>query len=327
MLSLRPLATVRGMRDLSDARVLVAGGSGFVGRAVIDVLKARGCAKVLAPSSAVCNLLDAESVGRWFKEHSPDVVVHCAAKTGGIAWNQTHGREAFRDNLLMALFLIDAAVDGGVQHMTHVSSSIAYPGGADIPFVESELWKGRPSGPTAAYAHAKRLGQIPLELACNGSDMSAAIVMPANVYGAGARVDAARANVVGAMVRRFVHAARDGKGHVVCWGSGTPEREFIHVRDVAEGIVRATERVATPQPINLGTGVSCSIRSLAEQTAEAAGWSGVIEWDTSRPDGVPRVCCNVDAMTSQLNWAPTTSLDDGLRDMVSWYQAMTSEQS
>jgi GDP-L-fucose synthase len=150
--------------------------------------------------------------------------------------------------------------------------------------------------------------------------MTGAVVMPANIYGRGARMDSDRSNVVAAMTHRFVDAKRRSLAAVQCWGSGTAEREFIHINDVAEGIVLATERVDDPSPINLGTGKSVTIRRLAELAANAAGWSGEIGWDTTKPDGVPRVCCDISRMRSMLDWTPTTSLDDGLRDMVHWYK-------
>lgn len=309
------------MLDLTPIRIAVTGAGGFVGGRVAAALRERGCAELLTPSRADCNLLDGAHTSDWMASHRPDVVVHCAAATGGIAWNAAHGFEAFRDNMLMTLSLVDASRTHGVSHITHVSTSIAYPAHAQPPFVEADLWSGRPGGPTAGYAEAKRLGQVVLELASREGDLTSAVVMPANVYGAGARMDPERANVVGAMVHRFVDAARRGAGGVQCWGTGTPQREFIHVDDVAEGILRATERVTSPEPINLGTGNMCSIRELAELVAASAGWEGTIEWDASKPDGVPRVCCDIARMRSELGWIPTVSLTDGVREMVDWYRA------
>jgi nucleoside-diphosphate-sugar epimerase len=257
----------------------------------------------------------------------PDIVVHCAAATGGIAWNAANGLAAFRDNMVMSLNLFESAASSGVSHVTHVSTSIAYPAEARPPFAEGTLWNGRPGGPTAGYAHAKRLGQVVLELAQQNSTMTAAVVMPANVYGVGARMEPERANVVAAMVHRFVEASLHGLERVSCWGTGTPQREFIHVDDVAEGIVLATERIDMPDPINLGTGVPCSIRELAELVAEAAEWKGEIDWDTSKPDGVPRVCCDVQRMKTALGWSPEIQLADGVRSMVQWYQHEVRERT
>ncbi|MDP7029561.1 MAG: NAD-dependent epimerase/dehydratase family protein [Phycisphaerales bacterium] len=310
---------------MTSTCIAVTGAGGFVGSRVVAALRARGCAAVLTPSRRDCNLLDLAHTAAWVQANKPDTIIHCAAATGGIAWNAAHGLDAFRDNMLMILSLADAACAHGVSHVTHVSTSIAYPSHTQPPFTEDELWSGRPGGPTAGYAHAKRLGQVVLELGSRSGDLTAAVVMPANVYGSGARMDPDRANVVGAMVRRFVDAASRGLQRVECWGTGTPEREFIHVDDVAEGIVRATERVTVPEPINLGTGRMCSIRELAERVASAAEWTGTIDWDASRPDGVPSVCCDVSRMRSQLDWMPAMSLTDGLREMVDWYQGLAEK--
>ncbi|MCH2139414.1 MAG: NAD-dependent epimerase/dehydratase family protein [Phycisphaerales bacterium] len=307
------------MRDLSAVRIAVTGAGGFLGRHVVEALAARGCRDVLTPSRGACDLLDRSASLGWMQSHKPDMVVHCAAATGGVGWNNTHAYEAFRDNLLMTLHLVDACIDCGVQHVTHISTSIAYPPTAAVPFEETSLWKERPGGPTAGYAHAKRLGQAVLEHAQSQHGLQSAVVMPANMYGAGARMDPSRSNVVAAMVKRFVDAADTGASEVVCWGSGRPMREFIDVRDVADGVVRAAERVDTPEPINLGTGQMCSIRELAERVASCVGWQGEIQWDTSKPDGVDKVCCDVNRMQQALEWLPCIELEDGLRRMVTWY--------
>ncbi|MCH2141376.1 MAG: NAD-dependent epimerase/dehydratase family protein [Phycisphaerales bacterium] len=308
------------MRDLSTHRVLLTGSNGFVGRAVHAALMEQGCNDILAPSRDECNLLHQEHVTQYLMEHRPNIVIHAAASTGGIAWNAANGSTAFHDNMLMALHTFVAAAQAGCSHITHLSTSIAYPPSATIPLVESQLWDGLPSGPTAGYATAKKLGGFLLQQLISDHDMTAAVVMPANVYGRGARMDPARSNVVAAMVHRFVDAKRLGLDAVTCWGSGKPEREFIHIDDVADGVIRATACIDNPSPINLGTGHACTIRELAERTANAAGWSGHIAWDTSKPDGVSRVCCDVSQMKRSLDWMPKVSLDDGLSDMVRWYQ-------
>ena len=282
---------------------------------------------MLTPDRHACDLLDPGSVRAWASSAQPGMIIHCAAATGGVAWNAAHGYEAFRDNLLMVMHLVDAAVAYGVQHITHVSTSIAYPADAPVPFKESALWTGRPGGPTSGYAHAKRIGQVVLEHAAAQHGLCSAVVMPANVYGAGARMESDRSNVVAAMVRRFVEAGRRGATSVTCWGTGAPMREFIHVSDVAEGVVRAAERIDIAEPINLGTGIMCSVRELALMVASAADWSGSIEWDASKPDGVPEVCCDVTRMQELLSWGPCTQLEKGLCDMVSWYRAETAQDS
>jgi len=308
------------MRDLATRTVMITGAGGFVGRRVADVVRKRGCCDLLTPSRMQCDLLDAVQTQKYVSTHAPDVVIHIAAATGGVAWNAMHAFEAFRDNTLMTLHLIDAMRTRGCGHVTHVSTSIAYPSDTPVPWFEDTLWNGRPGGPTAGYAHAKRMGEVMLELAASRSDLTSAVVMPANTYGSGARMDSDRANVVAGMVRRFVEAAFDNAEEVTCWGSGRAQREFIHVDDVAEGIVRATERLDTPEPVNLGTGRMVSIEDLAKMVAKAADWKGRVCWDATRPDGVPAVCCDISRMKALLAWSPETELEAGVEEMVHWYR-------
>ncbi len=308
------------MRDLTTSRILLTGANGFVGRAVHAALVGQGCRHLLTPGRHECNLLCEKDVTTYMTAHCPDIVIHVAASTGGIAWNAAHGSIAFEENMRMAVHMLSAAATAGCAHVTYLSTSIAYPPSAKIPLHESQLWDGLPAGPTKGYATAKKLGGFFLQQLIHEHDMTGAVLMPANVYGRGARMDPARSNVVAAMVHRFVEAKRDGAKTVTCWGSGTPEREFIHVDDVAEGIVRATACVDDPSPMNLGTGTACTIRELAERTAHAVGWVGEITWDTSKPDGVPRVCCDVTRMQQSLCWKPQITLDEGLKDMVAWHQ-------
>ena len=313
--------SINNSLNLVDRRVLVTGVGGFLASHVMDRLRQQGVRELLGVTRSTCDLRDASAVQVLFEEFQPEVVIHVAAAQGGVAWQQANQSTAFLDNACMMEALVAASIQQGVGQFVFTASSICYPADAAVPYREETLWDGPPEPAHWGYAHAKRGGIALLQAAHQQHGLGASIVMPANMYGPRARFEPDRSNVVAATIRRCLEARDQGKDTITCWGSGRAIREFLYVVDAADGLIRAATGLHEPLPVNLGTGVQTTIAQLVETVAEVVGFKGGIEWDTDRPEGAARVCMDITRMQDQLNWTPPTSLIEGLRSTVDWFES------
>lgn len=319
--------TADDVLNLEGRRVLVTGGHGFLGRHVVKALERRELDGVLSPSRAECDLTDRHQVLAFFKRERPDLVLHLAAAQGGVAWQKANQATAYLDNARMMDAIVDASIASSVDRVLFTASSICYPRDATVPYREATLWDGQPEPAHLGYAHAKRGGIALLQAAYEQHGLSSCVVMPANMYGPGARFEPERSNVVAAMIRRCLEARDQGDASITCWGTGSPIREFLYVEDAAEGILRAAVRCGTPSPLNLGTGVETTIAELVDTVAAQVGFDGEIRWDHDRPDGAARVCMDVALMRERLDWLPSMSLGEGLQRTISWWQSFRNGQA
>ena len=301
--------------------VLVTGGRGFLGRVVCRRLTEAGAARVLAPTHAEVELRDPGAVETAFRSAKPDVVVHLAARVGGIGANQRRPGTFFRDNLLMGVNVLDAARAAGVKRLVVVGTVCAYPKFTPVPFQETSLWDGFPEETNAPYGVAKRALQVGMAAYRQEFGLGGAYLLPANLYGPHDDFDYETSHVIPAMLRKCEEARAAGRPEVTLWGTGTPSREFLYVEDCAEAIVLAAAKVDDPEPINLGTGREVTMRELARLVAEAVGFQGTFRWDASRPDGQPRRALEVSRARARLGWSPRTRLEDGLKATIEWYRA------
>lgn len=300
------------MLSLAGCRVAVTGATGFLGRAVCDTLRGRGC----DPIALRYDLTDQTQADRWFREAQPDVVIHLAAEVGGIGANQRSPGRFMYSNLLMGINVIERCRD--IQNFVLVGSVCAYPKHCTVPFVEDDLWRGYPEETNAGYGIAKRcLGEL-LSQYFAQYGMRSAYVIPTNLYGPHDNFSLETSHVIPALIRRCCEAAGEP---VTVWGSGSASREFLHVADAAEAVVRAAERIQTPEPVNLPGCGEITIATLAEKIAAACGHVGGFVWDQSRPDGQPRRCLDGSRARRLLDWQPQRSLDDGIRETVEWYRS------
>ena len=292
-------------------RVLVTGGHGFLGRNVVAGLRAGG-AEVLAPRRAEFDLTEQSAVRALLESTRPQQIIHLAAACGGIGANVANPGRFLYENAVMGLHLLEAARLAAVEKLVLISTTCAYPRDAPLPLSEDDLWSGKPTGATGPYGMAKRL--LHEAVAAYGEQYGRrdVVLLPANLYGPEDHFDPAHSHVVAALIRRYVEAARADAPEVVNWGSGTPSREFLHVRDAA--------RRDEPAPVNLGTGVETPIKALAAQIATAAGYGGVTRWDTTKPDGQPRRVLDVSRAKS-FGFEAEISLADGIAETVAWFQA------
>lgn len=309
------------MWDWSQLNVTVTGGAGFLGQAVCRKLAERGCRRIGVPRRCHYDLTTADGAARMYAEFRPDVVLHLAAEVGGIGANRARPGRFFYANMAMGLHLIEAARQNGLRKFVQVGTVCAYPKFAPVPFQESALWNGYPEETNAPYGVAKKALFVMLDAYHREYGLPSAVVVPVNLYGPGDNFDPRSSHVIPALIRKCVDAAETRQEHITCWGTGAASREFLHVDDAAEGIVRAAERIDVPAPINLGTGREISIRHLAELIARLTGFGGSIHWDASQPDGQPRRCLDTSRAEKLLGWRATTDFEGGLRQTIEWYRA------
>jgi GDP-L-fucose synthase len=321
---------VRMPTDLADKRVVVTGGAGFLGHSVCGGLRARGCREMLVPRRADYDLTDARAVSRMYADMRPDVVIHLAAEVGGIGANMQNPGRYFYANMAMALHLIEHARLRGLEKFVQVGTICAYPNHTPVPFREEHLWDGYPEITNAPYGVAKKAALVMLDAYRQQYGLAGVYVLPVNLYGPRDNFDLQSSHVIPALIRKCIEAGDRGDDHIVCWGTGSASREFLYVEDAAEGVLRATEVLDEPVPVNLGTGREITIRDLVELIARLTGFKGEIRWDSSKPDGQPRRCLDTTRARELMGWEAKVGFEEGLRRTIEWYRAnqpATAERS
>ena len=311
--------------ELARKRIVVTGGAGFLGTAVCRVLRARGVLpdQLIVPRRESCDLTDESAVERLYDDARPDVVIHLAAEGGGIGANRAAPGRFFYANMAMGLHLIEHARRIGLEKFVHTGTVCAYPRDCAVPFREEDLWNGYPEVSNAPYGIAKKALFVMLDAYRRQYGLRSAVVVPVNLYGPGDDFDPTTSHVIPALIRRCDEARRAGLPEIVCWGSGTATREFLHVEDAAEAVVRAAELIDDPIPINLGGGAEIAIRDLVAKVAAGCRYGGRITWDRSQPDGQPRRSLDISRARSMLGWQPVRDFDDGLAETIRWWVERT----
>lgn len=308
-------------------RTLITGAHGFLGRHLLSHVKP--AAAVAVPSREECDLCDGPAVRTMLRAVRPTLIIHAAAFSGGLAANRAQPARFFYDNLAMGMNLIEGLRAEGLANtcaFVQVGTMCSYPADAPQPYREEDLFAGPPDPDIASYGIAKRALMQILEAYRLQHGLRGIMVIPSNLYGPGDTFDPQRSHAVGAMVKRFIDAARDNAPEVVCWGTGNPTRDFLYVADAASGISAAACWALTLPPdqpvqaINLGSGQERSIRDLADAVSSAAGFTGRTTWDPSKPDGVPRRVLDITRAKALLGWSPATPLAEGLKRAVAWYR-------
>ena len=309
-----------GAAGLAGSRVFVTGGQGFLGSHVLECLSREGAERVVAPGREAIDLRVPDAVVRALRDARPHVVIHLAARVGGIGANQKHPATFWHDNLLMGLNVLEASRLAGVGRVVVVGTVCAYPKHTPVPFREADLWNGFPEETNAPYGVAKRALATGLDAYRREFGLAGAFLLPANLYGPRDDFDLETSHVVPAMIRKCVEAVDSGSKRVRLWGTGRPSREFLYVEDAADAVVRAAASIDDPAPMNLGTGREITMAALAGLVAAATGYRGAFDWDASRPDGQPRRSLDVSEASRRLEWKAKTSLEDGLLRTARWYR-------
>lgn len=302
-----------------NRRVVVTGGAGFLGSFVVDKLYERGCRQVYIPRSRDYDLTQLEAIKRLLNDARPDVVIHLAARVGGIGANRAHPAEFFYDNLMMGVQLLHESWQAGVKKFVAVGTVCAYPKFTPVPFREENFWDGYPEETNAPYGLAKKMLLVQSQAYRRQYGFNAIYLIPVNLYGPGDNFDLETSHVIPALIRKCIEAKERNDKYIEVWGTGTPTREFLYVEDAAEGILLAAERYDRGQPVNLGSGQEISIRDLVQLIAELTGFEGELVWNAAKPDGQPRRRLDTRKAAEYFGFKAQMPLKEGLKRTVDWY--------
>jgi GDP-L-fucose synthase len=308
------------MNTISGKNILVTGGAGFLGRWVCHALQRYQPASIIVPRSTQFDLRRQADVARLLADARPEIVIHLAAVVGGIGANQNNPGRYFYDNAIMGLELMEQARRCGVQKFVAVGSICAYPKFTPLPFREDDLWNGYPEETNAPYGLAKKMLLVQAQAYRQQYDFNAITLLPVNLYGPGDNFDPQTSHVIPALIRKAVEAREQGNDFIEAWGTGRASREFLFVRDAAEAIVVATNAYNKPEPVNLGAGQEITICRLAKTICQLCRYRGEIRWNSDRPNGQPRRSLDVSRAKKEFGFQACTSLEQGLRETIAWYQ-------
>lgn len=303
-----------------DQKILVTGGAGFLGSCLVEKIRRKGVPgeNIRIPRSQDTDLRYWGNCVQVVRD--VDIVIHLAARVGGIGFNKRYPATLFYDNALMGIQLMEAARQENVKKFVAVGTVCAYPKLTTVPFKEEDLWNGYPEETNAPYGLAKKMLLVQSQAYRQQYDFNSIFLLPVNLYGPGDDFDLESSHVIPALIRKFAEAVRDTKKEVEVWGTGEPSREFLYVEDAAEGILLATEEYNKPEPVNIGTGKEIRIQDLAELIAEMVGFQGRIKWDTTKPDGQLRRCLDTSRAKQEFGFEARTDFSEGLVKTIEWYQ-------
>lgn len=301
-------------------RVVVTGGAGFLGTHLCANLGDRGCKQVLVPRSLDYDLTKLPAIQRMYGDMRPDIVIHLAAKVGGIGANRAHPGEFFYTNLIMGAQLMEEARLRGTEKFVAIGTVCSYPKFTPVPFREEDLWNGYPEETNAPYGLAKKMLLVQAQAYRREYGFNAIFLLLVNLYGPGDNFDPETSHVIPALIRKCVEARDEGTDRMVVWGSGKASREFLYVEDAAEGIALATERYNKAEPVNLGAGFEVTIKDLVSVIARLTDFKGDIEWDATKPDGQPRRCLDTSRAEREFGFKARTPFKEGLKKTILWYE-------
>ncbi len=304
----------------SEKRVVVTGGAGFLGSFVVEKLRVRGCKEIVVPRRKDYDLRERGAIQRLYREAMPEMIIHLAAVVGGIGANKMNPGKFFYDNAIMGIQLMEEARHFGVQKFVAIGTICAYPKFTPAPFREEDLWNGYPEETNAPYGIAKKILQVQSAAYRQQYGFNSIFLLPVNLYGPRDNFDLETSHVIPALIRKCIEANESGAQEIICWGDGTPTREFLYVEDAAEAILLAAERYNKSDPVNIGSGFEITIRDLVDLIVRLTGFEGKIVWDTTKPNGQPRRLLDVSKAEKEFGFRAKVRLEEGLRRTIEWYQ-------
>jgi GDP-L-fucose synthase len=304
----------------STERVLVTGGAGFLGSFVTEELRRRGATEIFVPRSKDYDLVQMDAVRALYRDARPTLVLHLAARVGGIGANRDNPGKFFYDNLMMGVQLIEAGRQVGLKKLVALGTICAYPKFCPVPFKEEDLWNGYPEETNAPYGLAKKMLLVQSEAYRQQYGFDSVVLFPVNLYGPRDNFDLHTSHVIPALIRKCVEARERGEKQIVVWGTGAASREFLHARDAAEGIVAAAERYEKSEAVNLGAGFEIKIRELVPLVARLCRFEGELVWDRTKPDGQPRRMLDTSKALREFGWKARIGFEEGLKETVEWFE-------
>lgn len=307
-----------------DKKIIVTGGSGFLGSHVIAILQKKGVSDIFIPRSKEYDLRKLSDIRRMLNKIHPDIVIHLAARVGGIGANREHPAEFFYDNLVMGVQLLHESWCKGVKKFVAIGTVCAYPKFTPVPFKEEDLWNGYPEETNAPYGLSKKMLLVQSQAYNQQYGFNSIYLLPVNLYGPGDNFSPDFSHVIPALIKKFIEAKEKGDKEVVVWGTGKATREFLYVKDCAEAIVLATKNYNKRDAVNLGSSFEISIKDLAELIRELTGFAGKIVWDSTKPDGQPRRKLDVTKAKKEFGFEAKTGFEEGLKATIKWYKKSRS---
>ncbi|HEX7533822.1 MAG TPA: GDP-L-fucose synthase [Syntrophales bacterium] len=306
---------------MQDKRITVTGGKGFLGTHLLKKLQDKGYRKIAVADLPEYNLVDLGDVNRMYEDTKPNVVIHLAAKVGGIGFNQEHPASLFYDNIMMGVQLIHEGHLRKIDKFVALGTICAYPKFTPVPFKEDDIWNGYPEETNAPYGLAKKMMLVQSQAYRNQYGFNSIFILPVNLYGPGDNFDPRSSHVIPALIKKCVDAVFSKEREIVVWGTGKATREFFYVEDAAEAIILAMEKYNKSDPVNIGAGFEISIRDLVGLIVELTGFKGEVTWDETKPDGQPRRMLDTTRAYHEFGFKAWTDFRAGLAKTIEWYRS------